>query len=297
MSLSVAPVGPAVGVRHTTVSPRCVRSVHPLSRHLPDRISAAKESSVARANLVPPRKRRHLSVIPGSSDGSQLTRGQVAARLSISVSTVRRYEGDKLHPTIDEHGVRRFDEQEVGALAAALVNDTAKRSIGTSTKSGGAVEQRTAAESAALVFERFEQRQSLAEIVIGLRIEPDIVRALYEQWCLGLVEGQLRMEREPRMVRANEIERTRSERLASRLAELPPNELTRISVARYRENFQHGEHDYPRIHELGGFHVSGPCSIDEITRRYGPGSYRVTAYGFDPCGLRWELLVEELRVV
>jgi len=35
-------------------------------------------------------------------------------------------------------------------------------------------------ELAALVFERLEQRQSLAEIVVGVRVDPDVVRALVE---------------------------------------------------------------------------------------------------------------------
>jgi hypothetical protein len=52
--------------------------------------------------------------------------------------------------------------------------------------------------------------------------------------------------------------------------------------------------DYAWIIELGGFHVSRSGSVDEITRRYGPGSYRITAYGFDPPGVRWELLIEDL---
>lgn len=120
------------------------------------------------------------------------------------------------------------------------------------------------------------------------------MRSLYEQWCLGLVEGQLRLEREPRMARADEIERGRAEKLAKRLAELPAGEQTRISVARYRESFQHGEHEFPRVDELGAFHVAGPIGIDEITRRFGSGSYRVTAYAFDPPGLRWELLITDL---
>jgi DNA-binding transcriptional MerR regulator len=241
---------------------------------------------------------RHLAVLSGTNAGSEvrLTRGQVAERLNISVSTVRRYEGDKLHPKVDEHDVRWFDEKEVTALAATIANAGGlKRSTSASATRVHVPESRTASEVAALVFERLEQRQSMAEIVVGLRVEPDVVRALYEQWCLGLVEGQLRLDREPRMPRANEIEHARTETLATRLAELPANELTRISVARFREEFQHGEYEYARVHELGGFHVSGPCSVEEITRRYGPGSYRVTAYGFEPSGLRWELLVDGLR--
>jgi hypothetical protein len=41
--------------------------------------------------------------------------------------------------------------------------------------------------------------------------------------------------------------------------------------------------------------IAGPCTSDQITRRYGPGNYRVTAYGFEPAGLRWEVLVKDLR--
>ena len=70
---------------------------------------------------------------------------------------------------------------------------------------GTAREERSAGEIAALVFERFEQRHSLAEIVMALRIEPDAVRALFEQWTIGLTEGQLRLAREPTVMRDGEI--------------------------------------------------------------------------------------------
>lgn len=45
----------------------------------------------------------------------------VADRLKISGSTVRRCEGTRLHPTIDQNDVRWFDEREVAALAAELI--------------------------------------------------------------------------------------------------------------------------------------------------------------------------------
>jgi hypothetical protein len=218
----------------------------------------------------------------------------VAARLNISVSTVRRYEGDRLHPTIDENDVRWFDEKEVVAFAATLANQGfGKRSSGSKTFSA-THETRTPGDIAAQVFERLEQRQSLAEIVTGLRIEPDAVRALFDQWCLGLTEGQLRMTREPRVPRRGEITRASAASLASRLNDLPDGEMTRISVGRSRGDFQHGELEFIEIIELGGFHVGGPCTVDEITRRFGAGDYRITAYGFEPPGLRWELLVSGL---
>jgi hypothetical protein len=56
----------------------------------------------------------------------------------------------------------------------------------------------------------------------------------------------------------------------------------------------HGDHEYARLDELGGFQISGPCTASEIRQRYGSGSYRVTAYDSASGGLRWELLVEGL---
>jgi hypothetical protein len=231
---------------------------------------------------------RHLSVVPKK----ELTRAQVAARLDVSVSTVRRYEGERLHPRVDEDDVRWFDEKEVAALAAALTNEPRvirRRNAESAPGARGA--QRTAGEIAAEVFERLEQRQSLAEIVIGVRVEPSVVRELFEQWSFGLVEGQLALDREPRMLRDNEVLHASRDELAERLAALPAGEATRISVGRYRGAYFHGDYAYPEVVELGGFHVAGPCKVDEIERRYGAGDYRVTAFGFEPPGLRWELIV------
>ena len=237
------------------------------------------------------RTTRHLSVLPSANAASaaRLTRAHVAARLGVSISTVRRYEGVRLHPHVDEDETRWFDEPEVAALAAELANEPRARLRNASAERVGTC---SSGELAALVFERLEQRQSLAEIVVGLRLEPQAVRALFDQWCLGLTEGQLRMAREPHVPRENEIARASVEALEARLAALPPAKTTRISVGRLRGPFRHDDADFAWVVELGGFHVSGPCTLDEISRRFGPGDYRVTTYGFDPPGLRWELLVE-----
>ena len=78
----------------------------------------------------------------------------------------------------------------------------------------------------------------------------------------------------------------------------PPQdaEVTRISIARWRGAYPTGEDraEYAWLVELGGFHAPGACGVDEVLRRYGPGNYRVTAYGFDPPGVRWEVLIENL---
>lgn len=67
---------------------------------------------------------RHLSVVPtkDASKPGTLTRAQVATRLGVSVSTVRRYEGDRLHPRVGEDDVRWFDDKEVAALAVSLAS-------------------------------------------------------------------------------------------------------------------------------------------------------------------------------
>jgi hypothetical protein len=82
---------------------------------------------------------------------------------------------------------------------------------------------------------------------------------------------------------------------AARLAVLPAGEPTRISVGRYRGEYQYGDYLYPEVVEGGGFLVAGPCTLDEIVRRFGPGDYRITAYGFEPAGLRWECFVSNVK--
>ena len=46
-----------------------------------------------------------------------LTRDDVAKRLGVSISTVRRLEGARLHPLIDDKSVRRFKASDVERLA------------------------------------------------------------------------------------------------------------------------------------------------------------------------------------
>ena len=245
-------------------------------------------------SVIPPKEPRHLAIVPTNGPPiARLTRAQVAARLGVSISSVRRYEGSRLHPHVDENDVRWFDVKDITALAAELANQPKTRRMRNADTTGTAAKSKPSrGELAALVFERFEQRQSLAEIVIGVRVDPETVRELFDQWCLGLTIGQLRMARTPNVPRRGEIARTKLEALAKHLAALPVSQVTRISVGRFRGEFQHDETEYAEVVELGGFHVSGPCTVEEITLRYGAGDCRITAYGFEPAGLRWEFLVE-----
>jgi hypothetical protein len=236
---------------------------------------------------TPTEKSAHLSLVPSTND--KLTRAQVAGRIGVSVPTVRRLEGSALHPHVDAQGVHWFDPREVTAVAASRANEALMR--GKIRNAQPAAEIRTRGEIAALVYERFEQRQSQAEIVIGLRIEPETVRELFDQYCRGLIEGQLAKKR-PGSQLQSDLPCATSNELARLLAALPTAEVTRISVGRWRGVHAADDLDHAWIVELGGFLVTGPCSTTEITSRFGRGSYRVSAYGFAPAGLRWELLVE-----
>ncbi len=245
---------------------------------------------------------RHLSVIPGGKpeDSAPLTRAQVASRLGISISTVRRFEGERLHPQVGPDDVRLFDAGEVAALAAELANEPrARRLRNAAADPGGKPAPRSADELAAQVFERLEQRQSLAEIVIGVRLAPERVRELYVQWTQGLVEHHLRTARAPYGPLESDSRQIPPAELAARLAALPRG-LTRISVGRYRGEFESENPEgvssfYSHVTELGGFLTSGPCELTEITDRFGNGDYRVTAYSLEPPTLRWEVLVRGVR--
>lgn len=48
-----------------------------------------------------------------------VTRAAVAKRLGVSIATVRRMEGNELHPWTDDRGVHQFDAAEIEQLAQA----------------------------------------------------------------------------------------------------------------------------------------------------------------------------------
>jgi AcrR family transcriptional regulator len=226
-----------------------------------------------------------------------LTRIETAKRLGVSTSTVRRYEGDKLHPIRGADGVNRFDAKAVAELATSLLNDNGGKPPRKPRRNAAAAPEvkRTEGEIAAAVFDRLEQRQSLAEIVIGVRVPPDVVRELHRQWQIGLIEGEL--ERDKPVLPVGEVltlqERHVSEReLHELLASLPAGG-TRLSIARdLGADFETGSGSTRHLVELGGFVVFGPATIKQIVDRYGGGAYRITAYGLEPRGLRWEVLVQ-----
>jgi AcrR family transcriptional regulator len=234
----------------------------------------------------------------GAEAATLLTRIETAKRLGVSTSTVRRYEGDKLHPIRGADGVNRFDAKAVAELATSLLNDNGGKPARKPRRNAAVAAhevKRTEGEIAAEVFERLEQRQSLAEIVIGVRVPPDVVRELHRQWQIGLIEGEL--ERDKPVLPVGEVltqqERHVSEReLHDLLASLPAGP-TRLSIARdLGADFETGSGSTRHLVELGGFVVFGPATIKQIVDRYGRGAFRITAYALEPRGLRWEVLAQ-----
>lgn len=226
-----------------------------------------------------------------------LTRDDVAKRLGVSISTVRRLEGTRLHPSIDDKSVRRFKASDVERLAKEL--EAEQRSPRNAQQAVVRAAEIPKGELAALVFERLEQRHSLAEIVIALRVPPEDVRDLYHSWLVGLWAGELQRPEPalpPRLSDQDATRRVSREQLFDLLAALPDKQPTRISVARMVGEYTLPDPadaasftEYRNLTELGGFVVSGPTSISEITNRFGGGEYRIAAYGLEVRGLRWEV--------
>jgi DNA-binding transcriptional MerR regulator len=228
-----------------------------------------------------------------------LTRDDVAKRLGVSISTVRRLEDTRLHPAVDDKSVRRFKASDVERLARELQGE--QRSPRNAQQAVVRAAEIPKGELAALVFERLEQRHSLSEIVIALRVPPEDVRELYHTWLVGLWAGELQRN-EPalpaRHTDQDAIRRVAAVHLAQLLATLPAKQATRISIARMVGEFAipedtsaNGFVEYRNLCELGGFDASGPLSVADLIARVGAGEYRVSAYGFEPRGLRWEVFV------
>jgi hypothetical protein len=100
-----------------------------------------------------------------------LKRSEAARVLGISVSTLRRREGELIQPVIGANGVHLFEESELKAVMVTVRHRQAISSMGPS-----------AGDVAAEVFTLLDERMHPADIVKRLRLAPDIVTALHEQW-------------------------------------------------------------------------------------------------------------------
>jgi hypothetical protein len=217
----------------------------------------------------------------------KLTRSQVADMLGVSISSVRRLERERLHAEVGADGYHYFDPAEVAALASELA--AAKRPA---RPVAAPPPKLSAGELAARAFECFEQRQSLAEVVIALRVEPRIVRELFHEWQVGLTQGELRRA-EVALPPGRTIRHADRTELGDLLASLPVGEPTRVSVARLVDDYEVAPGvSHHELVELGGFVTHGPLTVRDLVLRYGQIAMRVTACTIDPVRVRWEILVE-----
>jgi hypothetical protein len=115
-----------------------------------------------------------------------LTRKEVAARLGVSTSSVRRMEFTRLHPAPDAQGVWRFDPAELEGIEPKV---PPKRAAATSASVRARVVAREG-RTAARIFRMFARSMTLPQIVVVTKQPPVVVRELYRQWCSSLDEGE-----------------------------------------------------------------------------------------------------------
>src|SRR5437868_5565327 len=95
-----------------------------------------------------------------------LTRTEVAARLGLSTSSVRRLEGAQLYPVQDDRGVWRFDPVEVDRMSPIARAPSATRPRRRAQSPG---------DIAARVFRLLDAGHDLTEIVVRARQTPALV--------------------------------------------------------------------------------------------------------------------------
>jgi hypothetical protein len=107
------------------------------------------------------------------SSGRLLKRAEAARLLGVSVSTLRRREGADLTPIVDADGVHMFDESEVRSVMVTVRQRKSVHALGASS-----------GDVAADVFTLLDAGEHPVDIVKQLRVAPDAVVALYEQWVV-----------------------------------------------------------------------------------------------------------------
>lgn len=106
-----------------------------------------------------------------TQNGKLLKRTEAARLLGMSVSTLRRREGEVLNPIVGEGGVHLFDEAEVRAVMITMRGKSALAAMGPSS---GLI--------ASEVFTLLDEDVHPVEIVKRLRLAPEVVTALRKQW-------------------------------------------------------------------------------------------------------------------
>jgi len=101
--------------------------------------------------------------------GRLLGRAETARLLGVSKSTLRRMEGEQLEPVVGPKNVRLFQEEQVQALVIT------RRSSTTGARATGDI--------AADAFDMFDKDVHPVDVVKRLRIAPDLVEMLHQQWA------------------------------------------------------------------------------------------------------------------
>jgi Tfp pilus assembly protein FimV len=117
------------------------------------------------AEIVPP-----TTTAAVGSAGRLLTRGQVAQRLGLSLSSVRRMEGVQLKPIVGERGVRYFEETEIQTVLVRV----RRTRVPDDDRANGAL--------AAAAFTLFRNGADVVAVVTELREAPAKIEELFERW-------------------------------------------------------------------------------------------------------------------
>ena len=112
-----------------------------------------------------------LTAVRTAQSGKLMKRAEAARVLGMSVSSLRRREGELIKPIVGPDGVHMFDEAQVRAVTVTLRGRATLAAMGPS-----------AGETAADVFTLLDDGVHPVEIVKRLRLTPDVVVALQDQW-------------------------------------------------------------------------------------------------------------------
>ena len=119
-----------------------------------------------------PSSKTAITTHSDQTSGKMLRRTEAARMLGVSVSTLRRREGELISPVVGPGGVHLFDESEVRSTMVTIHRRQSIASVGIEI-----------GEVAAAVFELLDEKVNQVEIVKRLKLSPDVVISLSEQWA------------------------------------------------------------------------------------------------------------------
>jgi hypothetical protein len=134
-----------------------------------NRSKKSDATNAARADAMPP------AAGDGMAGDKLVTRGEASKILGIGYNTVKRWEGTKLHPTIDAQGIRWFREEEVRALARRLRASEGSEDVEDPSR-------RYDGETARRVFRMLDDGKLIADVVIELGLHPSVAREIAREW-------------------------------------------------------------------------------------------------------------------